>query len=410
MINELPTTFNGIVRDDGSIGTRNYIGVLATENESSSIARKIADYFTPERLIGFTNIDGIIPFTTTLGGAINMRDSILKDLTKTMNGYIDNPNFGGMLVVSMQKNFYSFDGFTNIDEVHESDRLKKLCIIEEGGTLNSVNKGIEIIYDMLCEVNKINRQTVGVENLIVGIKCSGTNIYSGKSANPSLGHAVDLLVEQGATVITSETLEFYGVQDEFERRAVNEEVKEKFHAKLDWWIQATKLRNLEVNSKITMESIEKSLNKSVNLKEQVYKGVGIKKTGTAKLMEVYDYAEKVTEKGLVFMDTPGYDSVAITGQIAGGATIIAFTTGNGSCFGAYPSPVLKISATTELFNKMMSDIDLDSGTVLTEEATIEEMGRAIYAKLIRIASGDKSKAEINGIGRNEYSPWQIGSI
>lgn len=399
--------FQGIIRNNNSVGTRNYIGVIATENESATVARQIADYFTENRLAGYRNIDGVIPFITTLGGALDMKGQILDLLRKTMKGFIENPNIGGMLVVSLHSRGNSVEGFFEAEHLEEGPFLKKMIVCKEGGSRNSVEKGIDIIYSMLQKANAIKRTSVPVKHLVVGLKCGGTNQLSGISANPALGAATDLLVQHGATVILSETMELYGVQEELLQRAADESVREKILNRLNWWIKATQLKELL--------AYDKSLPKEywdINsyIAEQAYKGVGIKKSGTTPLMEVYQYAQKIKKKGLVFMDTPGYDAVAVTGQIAGGATLIAYTTGNGSCFGAYPSPVMKMAASDEIYEQMLSDLDMNCGGILKKEITVEEMGRQIFDKLIRIASGEKTKAELNGVGRNEYSPWQIGSI
>ncbi len=400
--------FQGIVRSDNRVGTRNYIGVIATENESATVARQIADYFTDDRLAGYRNIDGVIPFITTLGGALDIRGQILEVLRRTMLGYIHNPNIGGMLVISLHANKNSVEGFFEAEQLSEGPFLKKLIVCREGGSRKSVEKGIDIVYSMLQKANAVKKTTVSAENLIVGLKCGGTGRLSGISANPALGVAADLLVQAGATVILSETMELYGVQEELLQRASNEAVRQKLVSRLNWWLRAIQLKELLASGE-DFQGEYWNLEKSY-IEEQAYKGIGIKKAGTTPLMEVYQYAQPIHRKGLVFMDTPGYDAVAVTGQIAGGATLIAYTTGTGSCFGAYPSPVVKMAASDDVYESMLSDIDLSCGGILTGEADVETVGRRIFERLLRVASGEKSKAELNGVGRNEYSPWQIGSI
>lgn len=399
--------FQGIIRSNNSVGTRNYIGVMATENESATVARQIADYFTNDRLAGYKNIDGVIPFITTLGGALDMKGQILDLLRRTMKGYIENPNLGGMLVVSLHSKASGVEGFFESENIEEGPFLKKLVVCKEGGSRNSIEKGIEIVYSMLQKANAIKRTPVSIEHLIVGLKCGGTNHLSGITANPALGVATDLLVKNGATVILGETMELYGVQEQLLKRAMNDSIREKLLKRLNWWIKAAQLSDLLIYDK----SLPKEYWDINNyIEEQAYKGVGIKKSGTTPLREVYQYAQRINEKGLVFMDTPGYDAVAVTGQIAGGATLIAYTTGNGSCFGAYPSPVMKMAASDEIYEQMRLDLDINCGKIISGKNTIEEMGKLIYEKLIRVASGEKTKAELNGVGRNEYSPWQMGSI
>lgn len=406
MIQNVKTEFQGIVRSDGRVGTRNYIGVISTENESATVARQIADYFTSDRLAGYRNIDGVIPFITILGGALDMKGKILDLLRRTMAGYIRNPNIGGMLVISLHEAAYWDNGFFASENLTEGPFLKKLVVCEEGGSRSSVEKGIDIIYDMLQKADAVKRTPVPVENLIVGLKCGATNALSGVSANPALGAAADLLVQQGATVILSETMEMHDVRNEILQRMGSGEARAKFEKTMSWWVRAVRLKQLLVDD-MPMTELWKDEDK---LEEQAYKGVGIRKAGTSPIMEVYQYAEQIHHKGLVFMDTPGYDAVAVTGQIAGGATMIAYTTGNGSCFGAYPSPVFKMAASDEIFEQMLADIDMSCGGILTHETTVEEMGFRIYDRIIKAASGEKTKAELNGVGRNEYAPWQIGSI
>jgi altronate hydrolase len=335
-----------------------------------------------------------------------MKGKILDLLRRTMAGYIRNPNIGGMLVVSLHEGAYGDRSFFETENLQEGPYLKKLVVCEEGGTRNSVQKGIDIVYDMLQKANTVTRTSVPVKELIVGLKCGATNAMSGISANPALGVASDLLVKQGATVILSETMELYEVQDEFLQRAADTTVAEKFQNHMNWWIRAVQLKKILENDNPYLPhwSVDGSIG------EQINKGLGIKKSGTSPIMEVYQYGEQVDRKGLVFMDTPGYDAVAVTGQIAGGATLIAYTTGNGSCFGAYPSPVLKMAASDEVYEQMLADTDMSCGGVLQQEVSVEEMGHLIYDKLLKVASGEMTKAELNGVGRNEYSPWQIGSI
>ena len=225
--------FQGIVRNDNRVGTRNYIGVIATENETASVARQIADYFTSDRLAGYRNIDGVIPFVTTLGGALEMTGQILDLLRRTMAGYIRNPNLGGMLVISLHDKGNSAKGFFEAEHLSEGPFLKKLIVREEGGSRKSVEKGINIVYDMLQGANAIKRTEVPLDKLIVGLKCGATNILSGESANPALGVASDLLVRSGATVILSETMELLTVRDELLRRSVSDEVRRKFLERMD---------------------------------------------------------------------------------------------------------------------------------------------------------------------------------
>jgi len=257
---------------------------------------------------------------------------------------------------------------------------------------------------MLEEANKIERIATPLSSLMVGLQCGGSDAFSSLSANPALGKAVDILVAHGGTAILSETPEIYGVENTLTARAINSNVAEKLMDRVNWWKDIYSVgRDVQINGTVSPG------NQKGGLANILEKSLGsAMKGGTTGLMEVYNYAEKVDKKGFVFMDTPGFDPVSATGQIAGGANLIAFTTGRGSCFGAKPSPSIKLATNSNLYERMNEDMDINCGAVIDGEKNIEEMGKDIFEEFISFASGKKTKSEVLNLGRHEFAPWQIG--
>ena len=241
--------------------------------------------------------------------------------------------------------------------------------------------------------------------MVVGLQCGGSDGFSGLSANPALGKAVDQLVKNGGTAILAEVSELFGVEHTFTCRAKSREVGEKLIERMNWWLEYNKGKDTQINGKVSPGNskggLSNVLDKSLG---------GSKKGGSTPLNAVYEYAEPVTEKGLVIMDSPGFDPVSVTGEIAGGATLIAFTTGRGSCFGSIPSPTVKLASNTPMYRRMEADMDINCGQVIDGDKTLDEMGELIFEKLLAVASGEKSKSEELGVGINEYDPWQVGVL
>ncbi|MBT9778065.1 altronate dehydratase [Clostridium sp. MCC353] len=397
--------FQGIVRENGSVGTRNYIAVMADSNCSATAVRRIAAYFTPDKLKAYPNVDGVIPLVTTLGCGMEMTGEPMDLLRRTMFGYMDNPNVAGTVVVALgceRNNIY--DMFEKLGLV-EGPMLKKIVMQEIGGTVRAIENGIAEVYKMLPLADLAKRQTVSAEHLVLALKCGGSDGFSGLSANPALGRAVDILVKNGGTAILSETPEIFGAEHTLTCRAKTPEVAQKLLDRIDWWLEYNKGRDCQINGKVSPGNnkggianiLEKSLGAS-------------KKGGETALNAVYLYGEKVREKGLVFMDTPGYDPVAATGQIAGGANIMAFTTGRGSCYGCVPVPSVKLASNTPMYTRMEADMDINCGVVIEGKKNLDEMGQIIFNELLETASGRKSKSEAIGVGEDEYIPWAIGVL
>ncbi|WP_213989190.1 altronate dehydratase family protein [Sodalis sp. dw_96] len=398
-------TFQGFVRENGKVGTRNYIGVFVVGNCGASVARKIADYFTEERLAEYGNVDGVVPFVHELGCGMEMTGEPMDLLRRTLAGFVRNPNTAAALVVALGCERNNIHGFFEQMGLEESDTLCKLVIQDTGGTRKTIEKGIEDVYAMLPKANSYSRQSVSAEHICIGMQCGGSDGFSGLSANPSLGAAVDILVRHGGTAILSETTEIFGVEHTLTARAVTPAVGQKLVDCINWWLKYNEGRDCQINGRVSPG------NNAGGLANVLEKSLGgAKKGGNAPLMAVYKYAEPVTEHGLVFMDTPGYDPVSATGQIAGGANLITFTTGRGSCFGSVPSPCIKLASNTPMYNRMEEDMDINCGVVIDGEKTIQEMGQLIFEKILRVASGEESKSEALGMGENEFVPWPIGVL
>jgi altronate hydrolase len=408
-----PATFMGIVRQEpwrsGRIATRNYLGVLTSVNCSATAARAIADHFrrdvNPRALERFPNVDGVVALTHGAGCATASDGEPLQILRRTLGGYARHANFAGVLMVGLGCETNQISGLLEQEGLQEGPQLQTFSIQDSGGTKKTVAKGIELVEWMLEEANRAQRQPVPASHITVGLQCGGSDGYSGISANPALGAAVDRLVRHGGTAILSESPEVYGGEHLLTRRAVSQAVADKLIARLRWWEDYCARNGGE------MDNNPSAGNKAGGLTTILEKSLGaIAKSGTTNLVEVYEYAQPVTARGLVFMDTPGYDPVSATGQVAGGANLICFTTGRGSAYGCAPSPSLKLSTNTALWLKQEDDIDINCGEVVDGTASIDELGERIFRLMLDTASGRRTKSELHGYGQSEFVPWQLGAV
>ncbi len=397
-------TFQGIVREDGKVGTRNYIGILSTVNCSATVVKKIAEYFTPERLAPYPNIDGVVAFAHSIGCGMEMTGEPMQLLRRTMAGYARHPNLAAALIIGLGCERNQLKGLLEQESLQPNPRLHTFIMQESGGTRKTIEAGIAAVQELLADANRFKRSTVSASHLMVGLQCGGSDGFSSITANPALGAAVDILARHGGTGILSETPEIYGVEHTLTRRAVSKEVGEKLIQRIRWWKDEYSVnRDVQINGKVSPGNqigglaniFEKSLGSSM-------------KGGTGPLMNVYRYAEPVDSKGFVFMDTPGFDPVSATGQIAGGANLIAFTTGRGSMFGSKPAPCIKLATNTPMYQRLTEDMDINCGEILDGTISVQEMGQKIFELFLRIASGEKSKSEELGLGDHEFVPWQIG--
>ena len=403
-----PATFDGIVRADGRVATRNYVGVLTSVNCSATAARAIADHFRrdihPEALARFPNVDGVVALTHGGGCATASDGEPLRVLRRTLGGYARHANFGALLVVGLGCETNQISGLMEEEGLREDARLQTFNIQDTGGTAKTVARGIELVEWMLESANQVRREPVPASHIVVGLQCGGSDGYSGISANPALGAAVDRLVRHGGTAILSESPEVYGGEHLLTRRAVSQAVADKLIARLRWWE-----RYCERNDG-AMDNNPSAGNKAGGLTTILEKSLGaVAKSGTTNLVDVYEYAQSVTARGLVFMDTPGYDPVSATGQVAGGANLICFTTGRGSAYGCAPSPSIKLGTNTALWQRQEEDIDLNCGGVVDGTASIDELGEQIFRLMLATASGRATKSERHGYGQNEFVPWILGA-
>lgn len=399
-----PASFEGIVRSDGRIATRNYLGIISTVNCSASVSRFIADSFREDTLAEFPHIDGIVPICHGAGCGCSNLDEAFELQLKTLAGYIRHPNFAGVLVVGLGCEVMQIETLLQRTNLQENPFLQTLTIQDTGGTKKTVQEGIDRVRAMLPEANRAERQPVSAGHLILALECGGSDAYSGITANPALGAAVDRLVRHGGTAVLGETPEIYGAEHLLTRRAVSREVGQKLLDHIRWWENYAASHNAEMNNNPSPG------NKAGGLTTILEKSLGAAaKGGTTNLVEVYGYAEAVTAKGFVFMNTPGYDPVSLAGMVAGGANAICFSTGRGSVYGCKPVPSIKLATNDAMYRRMEDDMDINCGEAIEKDTTIDEMGKRIFNLILNVASGKKTKSELNGIGQDEFVPWTIGA-
>ncbi|HQR21738.1 MAG TPA: altronate dehydratase family protein [Burkholderiaceae bacterium] len=402
-----PATFLGIVRPDGRVATRNYIAILSSVNCSATVARAIADRFRrdifPEALADFPNVDGVIALTHGTGCGMDMGEG-MQVLRRTMAGYARHPNTAAAVFVGLGCEANQITSLFGAEDLHDSERIARYNMQDVGGTARAIERGAALVREMLPAANRVERTPVPASHLMLGLQCGGSDGYSGITANPALGSAVDRLVAHGGTAILSETPEIYGAEHLLTRRAVSRDVGEKLIARIRWWEDYTARNHGEMNNNPSPG------NKAGGLTTILEKSLGaVAKGGTTNLVDVYEYAQPVTQRGFVYMDTPGYDPVSATGQVAGGANMIVFTTGRGSAYGCAPSPSLKLSTNSELWQRQEEDIDLNCGEIADGTATIEQIGERLFELILATASGSRTKSERFGYGQSEFVPWQLGA-
>jgi altronate hydrolase len=397
-------TFEGFKRSNGTVGTRNYVGILTSVNCSTTVAGFIAKEIERSGILeDYPNIDGIVALKQSNGCVIDYRGVIFDTLKRTTWGYATNPNMGGVIMVGLGCEGFQIPRLKEAYGVTENETFRTMTIQEVGGTKKTVEAGVEAVRAMLPVVNRSRRETASAAELMLALQCGGSDGYSGITANPALGVAADILVRHGGTAILSETPEIYGAEHLLTRRAKTQAVGQKLVDIIHWWEDYAERNRMEMNNNPSPG------NKQGGLTTILEKSLGAAaKGGTTPLNAVYNYAEPVTEKGFVFMDTPGYDPVSATGQVAGGANILAFTTGRGSAYGCKPTPSLKIATNSDIYFKMIDDMDINGGDVL-DGNSLESKGQEIFDELLAVASGKKTKSELLGYGDNEFVPWQIGA-
>jgi altronate hydrolase len=405
-----PATFQGIVRPDGRVATRNYIGILTSVNCSAGVGRYIADAFRRDPFRGgglldaYPNVDGVVALTHKTGCGMAAEGDAMDVLRRTIAGYAQHANFAAVVVVGLGCEANQIGNLLAAQRLRESGTLKTLVIQESGGARRTVETGIEQVKAVLAEANRVERRPVSAAHLTVALQCGGSDGFSGLTANPALGVASDLVVRNGGTVILSETTEVYGAEHLLTRRAESPEVGQKLVSLMQWWENYTAKNGGQIDNNPSPG------NKAGGLTNIVEKSLGaVAKAGSTNLTAVVGYAEPVTARGLVFMDTPGYDPVSATGQVAGGANLVCFTTGRGSVFGCKPAPTIKLATNTPLFERMPDDMDINCGGIADGAETVEACGERLFDLMLRVASGEKTKSEAMGFGDDEFAPWQLGA-
>lgn len=407
-------TFMGYRRPDGRAATRNYIGIISTVNCSAHTSKYIAAKFDRELLAQFPNVDGVLPVIHKAGCAMEYGGEDHLQLNRTLAGFAKHANIGAYLIVGLgcetgQASFLAeSENLVQLNLPGQTPPSRKAPLIlnmqDVGGIRKTIDRGVAAIRDLLPEANKVRREQIPVSELILGTNCGGSDGNSGITANPALGFASDLLVAHGGTTVLAETSEIYGGEHTLTRRAKTREIGEKLIERIKWWEHYTSMFGVTINNNPSVG------NKKGGLTTIYEKSLGaIAKGGTTALCEVYRYAEPITKKGFVIMDTPGFDPTSVTGLVAGGCNIVVFTTGRGSCFGMKPAPSIKVATNTPMYERMVDDMDINAGVIL-DGVTVEEIGRQMFEKIIAVASGEKTKSEAQDVGDEEFAPWPIGPV
>jgi len=391
--------FDGYLRADGRAATRNTIAVLATVNCANPVVKKISDSFKA-KLDDYPNVDDVVAYTHEQGCWPG------EYLQRVLAGYANNPNVAGYLLVGLGCEGNHPDVLAEAQDLSPNSTMARSLVIQDnGGTMGTVEKGVAYVAEMLAEANRTARQPLPASKLILGLECGGSDAYSGITANPALGAAVDLLVRHGGTAVLAETPEIYGAEHLLTRRAVSQEVGDKLLGRIEWWEGFTGKHGISVNNNPTPG------NKKGGLTTILEKSLGAAaKGGTTNLVDVYDYARPITAQGFTFMDTPGYDPISVTGMVAGGANILCFTTGRGSILGCKPSPMLKLATNSAMYQRMEGDMDVNCGTIVDGDETVEQVGARIFQLILDTASGKPSKSEVFDCGEYGFAPWHIDGM
>jgi altronate hydrolase len=375
-------------------------------NCSASVAKYIAQEVNRSGILkDYPNVDGVVPITHQSGCGMSVKGDGFDLLSRTLWGTAANPNFAAVLLVGLGCEVFQLAQFKQAYGLAESDHFQSFTIQDAGGTKRAIAEGVDKVKAMLAIANRAERSEQPASELVIGLQCGASDAWSGITANPALGNASDRLISLGGTVILSETPEIYGAEHLLYARAQSPDLVEKLRARITWWEEYTALNKMEMNNNPSPG------NKAGGLTTILEKSLGaVAKAGTSSLVDVVEYAAPITKHGLVFMDSPGFDPCSATGQVASGATMIAFTTGRGSAYGCKPSPSIKLATNSEVFKKMPDDMDIDCGTIATGAASVEEKGAEILDYMLAIASGKLSKSEELGYGDMEFVPWHIGAV
>jgi altronate hydrolase len=419
-------TFQGYKRPGGKAGTRNYIAVISTVNCSATVSRYIAQRFDRAALRDFPNIDGVIALKHGGGCGIQYQGLQHQILNRSLAGMARHPNIGGYLLVGLgceqatsgyllqSQNLLQIGNSAGNGDSAVGNALRGvpgatqrppppvLSMQDQGGTTKTIEEGVRLLAELMPRVNDVKREPIAASEILLGTNCGGSDGNSGVTCNPALGIASDMIVACGGTSALAETTEVYGAEHLLTRRATSVPVADKLLDRIKWWLWHTALYGVEIDNNPSIG------NKEGGLTTIAEKSLGaIAKAGSTAMTEVYEYAEPMTKKGFVFMDTPGFDPPSVTGLVAGGANVMVFTTGRGSCYGLKPCPTIKVASNTPMYERMSDDMDINAGEILSGNS-VESVGREIFEKILAVASGEKTKSELHGYGDEEFVPWQIG--
>lgn len=398
--------FMGYRRPGGKTGTRNYIGIITSVNCSATVAQQIAQHYNSATFHEeWSNVDGIVALTHSGGCGMRHNDEGYRMLQRTFEGFAKHPNFGGILLVGLGCETMQIEEVMAQSGLHNNAQFQAFTIQQRGGSKQAIAVGISAIDAMLPQVNACNREFSPASDLVMAVQCGGSDAFSGFTANPALGLAADLMVSNGGTVIYSETPEIFGAEHLLTRRAESDAVAQQLLERIAWWQSYTQMHGFDLDNNPSPG------NKVGGLTTIMEKSLGAQaKSGNSPLMAVYHYAEPITRSGLVFMDSPGFDPVSVTGQVASGANIVCFTTGRGSAYGCKPVPSIKLCSNSDTFRSMQDDMDINCGLVIDGEQTLQQMGDTIFEQVLAVASGKKTQSEILGYGDAEFNPWKIGAV
>ena len=416
--------FRGYRRTDGRAGTRNYIAVISSVNCSASVSKYVARRFDAQALAAYPNVDGVLPLVHQTGCGLQYGGVAHESLSRVLGGMARHPNIGAYILIGLgcetgtigylldHQRLVQIGGarstpFADSGRATQAGRATPPVFVMQdcGGTAATVEAAVRKVAELLPQVNDVRREPIPASEIILGTNCGGSDGNSGITANPALGVASDLIVAAGGTTILGETPEIYGAEQVLTRRAVSRAVGEKLIERIRWWEWYTGTWG------VSCDNNPSPGNKEGGLTTIYEKSLGaIAKAGSTAMTEVYQYAEQVIAKGFVVMDTPGFDPVSVTGIVAGGANVVVFTTGRGSCFGCKPTPSIKIATNTPMFERMAADMDINAGEILTAGRSVQEVGREIFEKILSVASGEKTKSEQQGIGEEEFAPWIVGPV
>jgi len=397
-------SFMGYQRNDGKVGTRNYIAVIASVNCSATAVQHIANAFNEDVLAKYKNIDGVVGLSHSTGCGLASSGDGYDNLQRVIWGYAQHPNVVGVLIVGLGCEVNQISSLLSNNRMQQGPLLTTMNIQSVGGHKKTLATGVAKVHEMLEQIENLERQPCSASHLMLALQCGGSDAWSGITANPALGFASDLLVKHGATAVLAETPEVYGAEHLLTRRATDESIGKKLIERIEWWEEYVE------RSGGSMDNNPSPGNKHGGLTTILEKSLGaVAKGGTTRLNGVYRYAEPVDRSGFVFMDSPGYDPASITGEVAGGCNLVAFTTGRGSTYGCKPSPCIKIATNTDMYERMQDDMDINAGSIVTDGVSVASVGEEIFNLLLKVASGQKTLSEQHGLGDHEFIPWQIGA-